>query len=108
VNPRKFSTVRLQQPKVGKAYTSWFCRSIGNEGDFLSVGRPTRVEVIVLAEGQLVGCPAIDWNDVQMAILIGCAASRRIDKTPAFWRYVWECAIQRMLTADLSRFRNSL
>ena len=76
-NGSQLAAVRLEQRQLRQPV---FVR---DEGNPLSVGRPARMEGVVVEERHLVRLAAIGRLDVEVVVLVGRARRRRVDETPA-------------------------
>ena len=89
--------VRLEQRELGQAAL------VGDERDPLVVGRPPRMEGVVLEERQLVGLTARRRLHVQVVELVGRPPRRRVDEAPPVARHVGPGPVQRLLAQHRHR-----
>ena len=80
LHPLFAASVSLHQPQAGQAGTGWKRGLVRDVGDPLSVRGPAGMEVIVTAEGQLVGRPAGGGQYVEVVELVGGAAGGGVDE----------------------------
>ena len=66
-------------------------------GDRLPVGRPARVERVVLEEGEFIRFSALRRLHVQVVELVRRPRRRRVDEAPAVERHVRPGAVERLL-----------
>ena len=95
---RVLSAEGLEQPQARHAI------AVRHVDDPLPVRRPARLEVVPVAERQLVGLAALDGQHVKVVEL--AAAMRAVDDARTVGRPLRPGAIERFLAQDLGRLRH--